>query len=191
MTVGQVVSDIMEDIEFYRAGDGGVTISGGEPMLQAEGVKALTAALGAHGVNVIVDTAGNVPWRSFEGLHPEAFYYDVKTGSRDQYESVVGADFDLVTGNLARLIAAGERVRVRIPLIPGFNTSPAAYAELRELLLRAGAGEVDLLPFHRLGTAKYEALGREYAYKDVKPLSADVIAEATEFFRRDFATRVE
>ena len=193
MTVLQVVDDIMEDIEFYRAGNGGVTVSGGEPMLQYEGVAELCKQLHKNGVSVIIDTAGAVPWECFSAVidDMDIFYYDYKTADEQAYKNICGTDKSLVLSNLKKLLSYGKSVHVRIPLIPCFNMSENDCENICEDLLYAGANYVDLLPFHRLGSAKYEALGLDYAYKNTPPPNAETLTYIKRIYEKYFTVNIE
>ena len=192
MTAQQVLAQVLEDEDFYRASGGGVTFSGGEPLLQADGVAEVAKALGAQGISVVVDTAGCVPWESFAAVLDvtDLFYFDYKTPYPDAYR-VVGGDYALVYGNLCKLIASGAHVHVRVPLIPGVNTDAQACFMACEQLRAAGVQYVDLLPFHRMGTGKYEALGKAYAYAGVQPLSFEEISQIASIYRQYFEISIE
>ncbi|MBQ5794083.1 MAG: radical SAM protein, partial [Clostridia bacterium] len=187
------LAQVLEDEDFYRASGGGVTFSGGEPLLQADGVAEIAKALGAQGISVVVDTAGCVPWESFAAVLDvtDLFYFDYKTPYPDAYREVVGGDYALIYGNLCKLIASGAHVHVRVPLIPGVNTDAQACAKACEQLLAAGVQYVDLLPFHRMGTGKYEALGKAYAYAGVQPLSFEEISQIASIYRQYFEISIE
>ncbi len=193
MTTDEIIREVMEDEPFYRAGGGGVTLSGGEPMLQPEGAAELACALKERDVPLLIDTAGSVPWSAFELLAGSAqmYYYDIKTANAALYREVIGADPELVVGNLRRLIANGEIVHARIPLIPGFNMTEDNCAAIADLLRDAGAKYVDLLPFHRLGCGKYAAMGLDYPYRDTLPPTRDETERIADIFRRDLTVTIE
>ena len=191
LTVADVVDELMWDSDFYTASGGGVTLSGGEVMLQSRGAAALCEALCERGISIVIDTAGNVPYESFERLNRYGveYYYDWKADRAD-YESVIGGDWELIFGNLKRLIADGQRVRVRIPFIPGFNDSDEYIDGMCSSLRSAGVKRVELLPFHRLGSSKYTALGLDYRYKDTKPPTKDKVSAAARLYARYFDVSV-
>lgn len=188
-----VANDVLEDIEFYKNGGGGVTVSGGEPMLQPEGVSELAAILKNAGVPTLADTAGCVPWRSFETVLPYVndFYFDVKAGTPAKYSSFVGGDLALIENNLRKLVLLGTNVTARIPLIPGFNDSDEELKRIGELIASAGVAHADILPFHRLGVAKYEAMGIGYTYKDTPPLPPERVLRAAEIMGKYAETGIE
>ena len=193
MSADELFADVVEDADFYRESGGGVTFSGGEPLLQSAGVGELAGMLREAGIGTLVDTAGCVPWEGFLSVVDcvDTFYYDVKTADGALYENVVRGNMDLVFGNLCRLVGAGKDVVVRIPLIPGFNMSGADHERICAELKKTGARRVDLLPFHRLGSSKYEAMGLTYGYKDTPPPGEDEIEKIKNIYDGRFITRIE
>ena len=193
MSTEEVLADVLEDVEYYRASGGGVTFSGGEPMLQAEALGELCRMLNDNGVTSLIDTAGCVPWRYFESVidQTDIFYFDYKSADRNIYSSIINGDIDIVRCNLKRLISSCRTVHVRIPLIPGINTAVSECERICTDLLDLGVKRVGLLPYHRLGSAKYEALGIEYAYKNVPIQSASEIESIKEIYNKYFITYIE
>lgn len=191
MSIEDILAEALEDCDFY-GDDGGVTVSGGEPMLQSEGVAELVRRLKEKGVPTVIDTAGCVPYAAFERLGDSVhtYFFDFKACDAEGYR-FAGGDFDRVRDNLARLMAAGRRVRVRIPLIPGFNDASDYSERMCRVLSDVGITEVDLLPFHRLGSGKYTAMGMEYRYRDEKPMSRAHAEEVAVMYRRHFTVRIE
>jgi len=187
VTVEEILPELLEDRDFFETSGGGVTLSGGEVMLQADGAHAVAVALRAEGVATLIDTAGCIPYSEFEKLHGvvDGYLYDFKTADPEKYRSI-GGDLELVTDNLARLRAEGENVRVRIPFIPGFNTDREDVSQICRHLSDIGVTAVEIIPFHRLGASKYEAMGLDYAYKNTETLSKDIVNEAKAMFKEYF-----
>ena len=171
MTVEEVLEDIIEDLEFYDASGGGVTLSGGEPLLRPDFCSALARCCKNQALHVILDTAGDVEYKAFTEVLPyiDLFYYDLKTADEEKYKSAAGGNLCRITDNLRRLVAAGRQVEARIPVIPGLNDLPADMSSLSALLLEAGVKKAHLLPYHGLAAGKYEALGQVYEYESAKP----------------------
>lgn len=188
----QLLPELLEDREFYEASGGGVTFSGGEVLLQARQAASLAAMLKAEGISVLVDTAGSGRYDAFQCLNPyvTGYLYDIKTADPEKYRAI-GADLALVTENLQRLLRDGMDVRIRIPLIPGFNTDEASVEDLCRLLQDLGIEKVDLLPFHRLGSGKYKAMGLSYAYADTLPLTEEELTTLREQYEAFFRVTVE
>ena len=193
MTVEAVVAEVMEDIDFYRQSGGGVTISGGEPLLRHEAVAALAKALQDKGIPVILDTAGCVSWSRFEAVlsFVDTVFLDWKTSDPSFMKERIGGNVSLIKENLTRLIASGTDVHIRIPLIPDVNTSEEAVAAIITDLREAGAKTVALLPFHRLAVGKYEAMGLEYPYRDTPPLPAEAARRIADRLSPHFTVYVE
>ena len=193
MPPSEVAADLIEDAEFYKASGGGVTVSGGEPMLQCEGVAELAKLLKAEGINVIIDTAGNVPWSSFETVLPYVndYYYDIKTGSPAKYADIVGGSLALIENNLRKLVLIGANVTARIPFIPGINDSDAELRQIAEIVSSAGVRHADILPFHRLGSAKYEAMGLEYKFRNTRPPEKEDVKRAADIIGQYVETGIE
>ena len=193
MTADEIVDDVIEDIDFYRESGGGVTFSGGEPLLQSKNLSELAKALKDKGISVLVDTAGCVPWDNFEDVIrcTDIFFYDYKTADEVLCKTVINADKALILSNIKRLIKENKTVHVRIPLIPGFNESAEECEKIIKDLTESGVKYVDLLPFHRLGSSKYEAMGLEYAYKNVTPPKKEDIEKIKSIYEKYFTVSIE
>ncbi len=191
MPIDEVIAEVLEDKDFYGK-DGGVTVSGGEPLLQIKAVTELVRRLKEQGVPAVIDTAGCVPYAAFEtlGALVHTYHFDLKAPDARGYR-ITGGSFELVRDNLARLIADGRRVRVRIPLIPGFNDDTGTTVRMIAVLREIGANEVDLLPFHRLGSGKYDALEQVYAYREMPPMTRTHAEAVAEHYRPYFHVTIE
>lgn len=192
-TVNTVMENVLQDIDFYKASGGGVTVSGGEPLLQAEAVAELCEKLQQYGIHTLLDTAGNVPWKNLETVLPytDCFFFDWKTPDPQVCAQVIGGDFNRIFENLRLLLATGKEVHIRMPFIPGINDRTEDLQKSVDKLREIGAKQVDILPFHRLASVKYEAMGLSYAYADVLPPSDEQVEKAAAFYRQYFSVYVE
>lgn len=193
LSVEEILQEVLQDEEFYRQSGGGVTVSGGEPLLQAEAVAELCRALNLKNVHTLIDTAGNVPWKSFEAVldYTDCFYFDWKTPSAEVYRTVIGGNLALIESNLKLLLINNKSVHVRMPIIPGINDRRSDIEKSTALLSKIGVKNVDLLPFHRLGSGKYEAMGIPYSYAKMPPHSKEEIERIAEAYRSYFAVTIE
>ena len=114
----------------------------------------------------------------------------MKTAEAEKYQEI-GGDLGLVLENMQRLQRDGMSVTVRIPLIPGFNTSPQKTQLICKSLCNAGIKHVDLLPFHRLGSAKYKAMGLAYAYASQEPLTKEELGKIKAIYQTYFSVQTE
>jgi len=188
----EILAELLEDKNYYDESNGGVTFSGGEAMLQASELVSLARILKENGISVLVDTAGCVNYSSFQKLNPfvAGYLFDFKTAEEDKYQEI-GGNLELVVENIRRLREDDMTVQIRIPLIPGFNTSPYSIRAICERLRDIGIRHVDLLPFHRLGSAKYEAMGLEYAYKMQQALTKEELSEIEAIYKTFFTVKIE
>ena len=188
----EILPELLEDYDFYQESGGGVTLSGGEAMLQASELRPLVKQLRENGVSVLMDTAGCVPYSQFKLLNSDltGYLFDLNTADADRYRAI-GGNLEQVTENLARLLSDGIRVTVRIPLIPQFNTAESEICAICRALSALGVTHVELLPFHRLGSGKYAAMGLRYAYKDQLPLSKTELDAIEDLFKQYFSVKTE
>ena len=184
-TTEALLSEICKDRLFYEASGGGVTFSGGECMLQIEFLEEILMQCKKNGIHTAVDTAGHVPYESFERILPytDLFLYDVKCLDSEKHRQYTGVGNELILGNLKRLLSTDQPVWVRIPVIPTVNDTREEMLAIRDLLDSYGMPQmVELLPFHELGAHKYEAIGQEPPHF---PLPSDAEMKAlTHLFER-------
>ncbi len=167
MSVQTVLAEVLKDEPFYRNSGGGLTLGGGEPLAQPDFAAGILRASRDRAIHTAVETSGHVPWPRLRQALPwtDLFLYDLKHPDPDAHRAHTGGDVGLVMGNLDRLLEAGARVWPRVAVIPGFNDDPAVFGELVRQVAGLGLGEIHLLPYHRLGQAKYRLLGREEVFR--------------------------
>lgn len=182
----QVMEKILEDRNFYGKTGGGVTFSGGECMLQPESLQKLLQACRAEGIHTAVDTAGHVPWESFEKILPDTdlFLYDIKAMDSRVHKQHTGVDNTLILDNLEKLLAAEKTVILRLPLVAGVNDQPRQLlALLRWLQDRGRPEKIELLPCHSMGSGKYRSLGMDPP--DFRPPSLERQKELEEILKQE------
>lgn len=177
VTVEDVMREVRKDKDFYEMSDGGMTLSGGEVLQQAEFAKALINAAHAEGIHCAVETTGFLTPEKFDDFmeYPDLFLYDFKHIDSETHKANTGVDNAVILRNLKALTEHGKQVIARIPVIPGFNTGIRRARAMAEGLKRAGVREVHLLPFHQFGEKKYAQLGVSYEYTGVKQLHPEVL----------------
>lgn len=173
-TVEGLMEIILKDKSYYEESDGGVTFSGGEPLLQADAVRELARRCRQNGIHTALETAGYVRWDVVENVLPyiDLVFYDVKHIDSDEHERYTGVPNEKILKNLKKLSGCSVRTIVRIPVIPGVNDSRDVQHRIFTFLLEeTQIRKVELLPFHRLGAGKYRGLGMDYRMNGVKNLS--------------------
>ena len=174
MFLEEIMSEIIKDIEFYNDSGGGVTFSGGEPLLQSNAVMNLAQKCKIFNIHTALETAGYVPWKTFEQVlpHIDLLYIDLKHIDSAIHQSFTGVPNELILENIKLSGNTRTNTIVRIPVIPGFNDTHEIQERMMSFLSRETAiSQVELLPFHRFGSVKYEGLGMLYSMKDVENLS--------------------
>ncbi len=185
-TAGEVMEEVRRDIPFYEDG-GGMTLTGGEPTLQPDLAEALLRLARADGISTALETCGHTAWAVLERLLPyvDDLLFDIKHVDSVVHRTFTGLGNELILSNLRRLAGLGAPVTIRVPLVPGFNTSRESIEAIAGLV--SGLGDsvkaVDLLPYHTLGKAKYKALGREYVWEGHQRLSKGEVEGLAEIVR--------
>jgi pyruvate formate lyase activating enzyme len=186
MSLDSIMDEIRKDRSFYDESGGGVTFSGGEPLLQAEAVRELARRCRADQIHTALETAGHAPWEDVEGILPwlDLLYFDLKHSDSEAHRRCTGVPLDLILANLRRAAEGFENLVVRIPIVPGENAAKQMMTRMFSFLLEETlVRRVELLPFHRLGLAKYEGLGMEYAMGGVDNMSKEDCAPFAEIGR--------
>ncbi len=163
-TVEQVMQEVMKDELFYDQSGGGVSFSGGEPLLQVEFLDGLLLACRQQGLHTVLDTCGYAPWEVLAKLVPlvDLFLFDVKLMDEERHIQFTGQSNRQILENLQRLTQIHRQVEVRVPIIPGVNDDRANLVALAAYLRPLPILGVRLLPYHNYGVPKYAHLGQAY-----------------------------
>lgn len=160
-TIDAVMNEILKDKAFYENSGGGATFSGGECMQRICFLSEILKKCKQNGINTAVDTAGYVPWESFEKIIPntDIFLYDVKCFTDELHKTGTGVSNKLILENLKRLSDnfSGDII-IRIPLIGGFNDTEDEIKKTAAFLKNINTKKIELLPYHKMGEHKYGAL---------------------------------
>ncbi|MDR1603623.1 MAG: glycyl-radical enzyme activating protein [Gracilibacteraceae bacterium] len=185
---GELPALLGRDRRYYAESGGGVTFSGGEPLLFPAWLRETAALCQAEGMSVAVDTAGNVPYTAFAALRPltDLFLFDVKFFDPAAHRAATGAANGRIRANLTRLCREGTRLWVRIPVVAGYNADLAELERIAAFLAalpgREAIERVDLLPYHSYGAGKYESLALIRSGAPAVP-EADFMRAAPALFR--------
>jgi pyruvate formate lyase activating enzyme len=189
-----LIKEISRDSIFYDQSHGGMTASGGEPMMQIEFLEGLLEACRDRGIATAVDTSAYAPWPEFDRILGlvDLFMVDIKLLDDGQHERYTGVSNALILENFARLLDAGSRVRARLPMIPGITDTRENIDALISFLGRYGNLElISLLPYNRLGEDKFARLGLEYSPGALKTQSPDEMEDiAIRFEKAGLKVRV-
>ena len=184
-TVDELLRILKRDQGFWGSG-GGVTFSGGEPLAQPGFLLAALQECRASYIHTAVETSAHVETALLlETLRwTDWLFVDLKHIDSDAHRVGTGASNALILRNIAAVAAIGweGRLIIRVPLVPGFNDTAENLQATAEFVAQLGLMEVNLLPFHRLGSSKYEQLGLEYPYAHVAPPPRETLLAAQRIF---------
>jgi pyruvate formate lyase activating enzyme len=187
MTVREVLNEILKDLAFFDQSGGGVTFTGGEPLLQTDFLEALLRSCQMHGIHTALETSGFCDWETMERIAAIAdlFLYDIKLMDDEAHRRFTGVGNEQILGNLARLSGSGNDVVVRMPVLPGINDHEANLQSILHFLTtRTAVREIHLLPFHRIGRDKSLRLGRQSTVPDLPMVETEQLNAISTLFQQ-------
>ncbi|MBR4664493.1 MAG: glycyl-radical enzyme activating protein [Lentisphaeria bacterium] len=185
MTADEAAAKLLEDRIFY-ADNGGITLSGGEPLLHCQFCAELLKKMKDEGIHCAVDTCGNVPWSAFETVLPftDMFLYDFKCADPEKHRRLTGSGNELILENLKKLNGTGKNIEIRMIMVPEHNMSEddlrAAGAFLAPL---QNISAVRLLSYHSLARSKFQAVGHPDTMPEVSSPDVNALENAAETIR--------
>lgn len=183
MSAEEILSIVLRDRPFYETSGGGMTISGGEPLSQPQLALELLKRAKSEGISTAIETCLCAPFASVELLLPwlDEIFFDIKHIDCEKHRQYTGVGNEQILENVRGLLNIRPDACARIPVIPGFNSSPEDIEVICNGLIQLGITRIELMRFHRLGAVKYAALGRVYQYQQTQLLSEkefEVICQA-------------
>lgn len=182
------VTDILEkDRIFISRSNGGVTFSGGEPLLQPEFLAEVLKGCKDKGFHTAVDTSGYSRTENYRKIIPftDLFLFDIKHMDETEHIRYTGAPNSLIINNFNFIIESGKEVMVRIPVIPGINDSPENMKQLKRFLSGLklpNLRKICLLPYHKTGSSKYRRFNIPDRMKNIAQPSSERMIELKKFF---------
>lgn len=179
VTVAGLLKEVERDAIVYRASGGGVTMSGGEPLLQAAFVAEFLRVCHERGMNTAIETCGYASWEDLGRVltYTDTTLFDIKHVDREAHRRLTGVGNDLILSNLRRAAAGTTRIILRMPVIPECTADPPTVRAVANLARELRIPELHLLPYHSLGEAKYRALGKCYPLASSPQLSLEQVQE--------------
>lgn len=179
MYLTDVLDVVSRDKAYYDSTGGGLTLSGGEPLLQPAAVELLRMAK-EKGISTWVETTAFVPWEILEkaAVYVDGFYVDYKHCDAAALRKATGGELPIIEENIRWLVELGANVTLRTPVIPGFNEERDVLKGCFAFSKCLGLGKHVLLPYHSLGRGKYEKLDLNYAMDGVPNMLPEALADA-------------
>ncbi|MEI8347744.1 MAG: glycyl-radical enzyme activating protein [Pseudomonadota bacterium] len=165
MEAAELLREILKDQAYFESSGGGVTFSGGEPLMQSAFLISFLPQLQQLGLHVTIDTCGQGKTQDLLALapHTDLFLYDIKMMDTQKHQQLAGVGNELILNNLKRLAQIHGNISLRIPILPGINDGQENMEQIAQLALQLPSiKEINLLPYHRSAVAKYERLGQKY-----------------------------
>jgi pyruvate formate lyase activating enzyme len=186
VSVDEVMSEIEKDKVFYEESNGGVTFSGGEPLMQNDFLNGLVDACRNSRMNTALETCGYASWDVVEKVKDkiDLFLYDIKVMDAKIHQKYTGVSNTVILSNLKKLDRDGKNIIIRFPVIPGITDTGENIEKVARFLRDLKVvREIDLLPYNELGKGKYEKLNRLNRLTDLEPPSDEKLRELSERFK--------
>jgi len=192
-TADEILAEIEKDRLFFRE-EGGVTLSGGEPLAQGDDLTELLHKLKEKNISVNVETTLHVKWEKMERTlgYVDTFLADLKHTNKEKFRKYTGGDVMLVMQNFVKLDNSGAEYIVRIPVIPGFNHSEKEMREMIDFVASLkNAREINFLPYHTFGAEKYTMLDIPYLMENTKKVEDDELKPYIQYTEsKGFKTKI-
>ena len=185
VSIDELIPLLLEDRDFYESSGGGVTLSGGECLCQADFCAELLKSLKAEGVNTAVDTCGFVPRSALDKVLPytDTFLYDIKAYDEDVHIKCTGKSNRIILDNLVYLDSCGKDIEIRIPYVPDYNDRQIG--KIADFLKDfKNVKRIKVLPYHNLAGSKYSALGMENTLPEKIPTEEEIIKAENMFSKK-------
>ena len=169
VTAYEVIEEVKKDLNYYRRSGGGMTLSGGEMLLQPDFALALLMTAQKNGINTAVESTGFAPFETIAKLLPyiDTFLLDIKHINSQKHKEYTRQENTLILENAVKIAQHAKKCIVRVPTIPGFNDTEEEILEIARFAReKMRVEEINLLPYHKFGRDKYTNLGREYLMDD-------------------------
>lgn len=157
--VDDICNALLEDKDFYINSGGGVTLSGGECLLQAEACREILIKMKENGINTAVDTCGMVKWESIEKVidYTDTFLYDIKAIDEAVHKKCTGSGNQLILENLKKIDEKNKQIEIRIPYVPDYNDNQIM--KIADFISKLkNVKKVKILAYHNYAGSKYKAL---------------------------------
>jgi len=187
LSVEEVMIEIEKDIIFFQESGGGVTFSGGEPLMQTEFLTEVLEECKKKGIHTALDTCGYAEPAAIDKVIDlvDLWLFDLKVMEDVRHIEFTGQSNELILKNLARLIVQGKKVTARLPVVPDTTDTPANIVAISRFMKAVGLRHIDLLPYHTIAREKYRKLGKEFLMKDIREPDKKTLALLRKYFEEE------
>jgi len=185
-TVEEVLKEVMKDEVFYEQSNGGVTLSGGEPLVYTDFAEELLKKLKEKNIHTAVDTCGAADFENIKKISPytDVFLYDIKLIDDEKHRNFTGISNKLILDNLVRLAQIHSNINIRMPIIEGVNADTSHIEKTIDLIRKLGIKKINLLPYHDIAKHKYRKLHMIYEDEKMNKPSEEKMQMFREMFEK-------
>lgn len=176
MTSEEIIKIVEKDRDFYERSGGGITVSGGEPMMQFEALRQLLQQAKEIGLHVCLDTSGQADTKKYEEIakYVDIFLFDYKLTDPEEHKRYTGVANTLILHNLERLCQKGSQIYLRCPIIPGINDNESHYRAIGKLSRQYNnIQQINLMTYHDMAKGKAQQIGECYALSEIKTITSE------------------
>lgn len=186
-TKEEIMKEVLSDQVFYKRSGGGMTLSGGEVLMFPGFAKELLKEAKEYFIHTCIDTSGFADWEILEDIlkYVDLVLLDIKHMDPKIHEKVIGVPNMIILNNARKMAEKGVKIRLRLPIIPGFNDTEDNMYEIVKFAKELGSSVVgvDILPFHNWAEKKYEQLDKDYKFKDMPSLTREEVQDLELIFK--------
>ncbi len=190
MSVSEVMAEVEKDRIFYRRSGGGVTIGGGEPMLQYDFATQLLRAAQEEYLHTALETCALVSWEHFNKAvqYTDLLYIDLKHIDSQKHKALTGQPNEVILNNLRQVLSlkSAQDVVIRVPVIPGCNDSVDNISQTAKFVAKLGFTQIELMPYHKMGVAKYAQYGMTYSLDELQATGESELQDMRDLVERFF-----
>lgn len=186
-TTEELMAEILKDQLFYEESGGGVTFSGGEPFVQYNFLLEMLRLVKQHGIHTCVDTSGHTVKDRMQKVaeFSDLFLYDIKHIDSEMHKKYTGVGNELILDNLKMLDEMGKKIWIRYPMIPGMNDHEEDILRMLDFLSKLkNEHPVSILPYHKIGSNKYQRFGIEYKMDGIEEPERERVEEVKSLFQQ-------
>lgn len=186
ITVKDLTREIIKDEIFYEESNGGVTFSGGEPLMHTDYLNDILKICKDKNIHTTIDTCGYVDFENFEKIidNVDLFLFDIKHMDNEKHLEYTGVSNLVILENLKKLSQKGSNIHIRMPIIAGINDDDKNINVAVDFISKLNIIQVDLLPYHKMGMDKYRRLNMDYKLSGLEKPNDEIIEIIAEKFRK-------
>ncbi len=183
----ELLDEVLKDRDYFEESGGGITLSGGEPLLQSDFLKTFLPLVKEIGLHINLETCGMAAWNRMEEILPwlDLIFYDIKHMDSEIHKKHTGCGNEMILDNFVRLAKRFGNLQARMPVIPGINDTQGNVRSLAAFLKENNHDSIHLLAYHNMGEAKLERINTRQKPMNLKSMKAEHLLKVKELFEKE------